>query len=110
MLQQNVQSILSSTRALAQSAEDRQAQGRSGTRRARGTLAQAEAVARAGQNASNLFQTVFGSSPAAAVTDKQDIVVNQIAGTSVGDGNGAPASARPAVPGRHRLVVADVRC
>jgi general secretion pathway protein D len=45
-------------------------------------LAQAEAVARAGQNATNLFEKVFGSSPSNAITDiKTDIVVNQIAGT-----------------------------
>jgi general secretion pathway protein D len=81
VLQQNVQSILSYTRALAQSAEDRQARAESARAAREEKLAQAEAVARAGQNASNLFQTVFGSSPAAAVTDKQDIVVNQIAGT-----------------------------
>jgi general secretion pathway protein D len=81
VLQQNVQSILSYTRALAQSAEDRQARAESARAAREEKLAQAEAVARAGQNASNLFQTVFGSSPAAAVTDKQDIVINQIAGT-----------------------------
>ena len=81
VLQQNVQSILSYTRALAQTAEDRQARAEAARAAREEKLAQAEAVARAGQNASNLFQTVFGSSPAAGVTDRQDIVVNQIAGT-----------------------------
>ncbi len=82
VLQQNVQSILTSTRALAQSAEDKQAQAEARRSAREERLAQAEAVARAGQNASNLFQTVFGSSPSGAATDlKQDIVVNQIAGT-----------------------------
>jgi general secretion pathway protein D len=82
VLQQNVQSILTSTRALAQSADDKQAQAEATRSVREERLAQAEAVARAGPNASNLFQTVFGSSPSSAVTElKQDIVVNQIAGT-----------------------------
>jgi general secretion pathway protein D len=82
VLRENIQSILTSTRALAQNAEDKQTQAESARNAREERLAQAEAVARAGQNASNLFQTVFGSSPSSAITDiKQDIVVNQIAGT-----------------------------
>jgi MSHA type pilus biogenesis protein MshL len=82
VLSENLHSLLKSTRALAQNAEDRQAQAEA-TRAAREErLAQAEAVARAGQNATSLFDKVFGSSPSSAVTDiKQDIVVNQVAGT-----------------------------
>lgn len=82
VLSENLHSLLKSTRALAQSAEDRQAQAEA-ARAARGErLAQAEAVARAGQNATSLFDKAFGSSPSSAITDiKQDIVVNQIAGT-----------------------------
>jgi general secretion pathway protein D len=82
LLRENIQSILRSTRALAQSAEDRQAQAEAARTAREERLAQAEAVARAGQNATNLFDKVFGSSPSSAVTDiKEDIVVNQIAGT-----------------------------
>jgi len=82
VIQDNIRSILSSTRALAQSAEDRQAQAEA-TRAAREErLAQAEAVARAGQNASNLFQTVFGSPGSnSAAEPKLDIVANPVAGT-----------------------------
>jgi general secretion pathway protein D len=82
VLSENLHSLLKSTRALAQNAEDRQAQAESARAAREERLAQAEAVARAGQNATSLFDKVFGSSPSSAVTDiKQDIVVNQVAGT-----------------------------
>jgi len=82
VLQQNVQSILTSTRALAQTADEKQAHAEAARSAREERLAQAEAVARAGPNASSLFQTAFGASPSSAVADfKQDIVVNQIAGT-----------------------------
>ncbi len=82
VLSENLHSLLKSTRALAQSAEDRQAQAEAARAAREERLAQAEAVARAGQSATNLFEKVFGSSPSSAVTDvKQDIVVNQVAGT-----------------------------
>jgi len=81
VLTENLQSLLKSTRALAQSAEDRQAQAEAARAAREERLAQAEAVARAGQNATNLFEKVFGSSPTAVTDIKQDIVVNQVAGT-----------------------------
>jgi general secretion pathway protein D len=82
VLTENLQSLLKSTRALAQNAEDRQAQAEAARAAREERLAQAEAVARAGQNATNLFEKVFGSSSSSAIADvKQDIVVNQVAGT-----------------------------
>src|SRR5262245_49867071 len=82
VLSDNLHSLLKSTRALAQTAEDRQAQAEAARSAREERLAQAEAVARAGQSATNLFDKVFGSAPSAGVTDlKQDIVVNQVAGT-----------------------------
>jgi general secretion pathway protein D len=81
VLTENLQSLLKSTRALAQTAEDRQAQAEAARAAREERLAQAEAVARAGQNATNLFEKVFGSSPTAVTDIKQDIVVNQVAGT-----------------------------
>ncbi len=81
VLAENLQSLLKSTRALAQNAEERQAQAEAARAAREERLAQAEAVARAGQNATNLFEKVFGSSPTAVTDIKQDIVVNQIAGT-----------------------------
>ncbi|HTS54372.1 MAG TPA: secretin N-terminal domain-containing protein [Burkholderiales bacterium] len=81
VLTENLQSLLKSTRALAQSADDRQAQAEAARAAREERLAQAEAVARAGQNATNLFEKVFGSSSSAVTDVKQDIVVNQVAGT-----------------------------
>jgi MSHA biogenesis protein MshL len=82
ILRENIQSILTSTRKLSQTADERQAQAEA-TRAAREErLAQAEAVARAGQNAPNLFDKVFGAgAPSPTIEVKQDIVVNQVAGT-----------------------------
>jgi MSHA type pilus biogenesis protein MshL len=82
VLHENVQSILTSTRKLSQSAEERQAQAEA-TRTAREErLAQAEAVARAGQGATTLFDKAFGPSGTAGTIDvKQDIIINQVAGT-----------------------------
>ena len=82
LLHENIQSILTSTRKLSQSAEDRQAQAEA-TRMAREErLAQAEAVARAGQGATTLFDKAFGPSGTAGSIDvKQDIIINQVAGT-----------------------------
>jgi general secretion pathway protein D len=83
VLQQNIHSILASTRALAQSAEDRQVQAEANRSAREERLAQAEAVARAGQNATSLFDKAFGSPLAnsAAADLKQDLVINPIAGT-----------------------------
>jgi general secretion pathway protein D len=82
VLRSNIESILTSTRKLSQTAEDRQARAEQARAEREERLAQAEAVARAGQNATNLFQTVFGTDPSKGLTDiKQDIVINPIAGT-----------------------------
>jgi general secretion pathway protein D len=84
LLRANIESILSSTRKLSQTAEERQARAERARAEREERLAQAEAVARAGANATNLFQTVFGpesASPSLATDIKQDVVVNQIAGT-----------------------------
>jgi general secretion pathway protein D len=82
VLRTNIESILTSTRKLSQSAEERQARAEQARAEREERLAQAEAVARAGQNATSLFQTVFGSDPSKGLTDiKQDIMVNPIAGT-----------------------------
>jgi MSHA type pilus biogenesis protein MshL len=81
VLQANVRSILASTRALSQSAEDRQARAEAARAAREERLAQAEAVARAGQHATSLFQTAFESSTAPAADLNQDLVINPIAGT-----------------------------
>ena len=82
VLKENVNAILNATRALSQSADDRQARAEA-TRAAREErLAQAEAVARAGANASNLFDKVFGEQASNSTNEaKNEIVVNPVAGT-----------------------------
>jgi general secretion pathway protein D len=82
VLRENVQSILAATRAQATSAEDRQAKAEAARSAREEKLAQAEAVARAGANATNLFNTVFGaSSQAPGQVAGQDVVVNPVTGT-----------------------------
>jgi general secretion pathway protein D len=82
VLHDNVQSILTSTRKLSQSADERQAQAEAARAAREERLAQAEAVARAGQGATTLFDKAFGPSGAAGILDvKQDIIINQVAGT-----------------------------
>jgi general secretion pathway protein D len=82
LLRDNVEDILASSRKLSQGAEEHQARAEATKAAREQKLAQAEAVARAGPGASTLFKEVFGPEalrPASEV--KQDIVVNQIAGT-----------------------------
>lgn len=81
VLQENIRSILSSTRSLSQSAEEKQAQAEAARAAREERIAQAESVARAGQNATSLFQTVFGSHSTSTTDIKQDLVINAIAGT-----------------------------
>jgi general secretion pathway protein D len=83
ILRDNIQSILTSTRKLSQSADERQAQAESVRAAREERLAQAEAVARAGQAATTLFEKAFGaaSSSANSLDVKQDIVINPVSGT-----------------------------
>ena len=80
MLRKNVDSILAASRKLDQSAAERQARAERAKAAREQQLAQAEAVARAGPNATNLFKEVFGAGK--PLDDKeQEIVINPIAGT-----------------------------
>jgi MSHA type pilus biogenesis protein MshL len=82
VLRQNVESILASSRALSQTADQRQARAEAARAAREERLAQAEAVARAGQGAKELFDKAFGPEAVAARSDlKQDIIVNPLAGT-----------------------------
>jgi MSHA type pilus biogenesis protein MshL len=81
VLRQNIESILSSSRALSQSADQRQARAEAARAAREERLAQAEAVARAGQGAKDLYDKVFGPDAKSASDLKQDIIVNQVAGT-----------------------------
>jgi len=81
MLRQNVESILSATKALTQNADQRaeRAEAEAAARQER--IAQADAVSRAGANAASLFSTAFGQSPSVPSDTKNEIVVNSITGT-----------------------------
>ncbi|RPI47808.1 MAG: pilus (MSHA type) biogenesis protein MshL [Betaproteobacteria bacterium] len=82
VLQTNIRSILGSTRALAQSAEERAARNEALRAQRDARIAQAEAVARAGAGAPALFKEAFSVPPPPLPGDvSQDIVVNPVAGT-----------------------------
>jgi MSHA type pilus biogenesis protein MshL len=82
LLRQNVQSILSSSKAQTTTAEQRATRAEALRTERETRLAQAEAVARAGAGATTLFATAFGGSQQTPLGDlKNDIVVNPVAGT-----------------------------
>ncbi len=82
VLQANIRSILGSTRALAQSAEERAARNEAIRAQRDSRLAQAEAVARAGPGAKDLFREVFNAPlPPLPGDVGQDIMINPVAGT-----------------------------
>lgn len=82
VLRQNIESILSASKALSQSSQQRAARVEAERAAREERIAQAEAVSRAGGNAASLFSAAFGPNAAAVSTDsKNDIVVNAVAGT-----------------------------
>ena len=87
ILRQNIESILSATKALTQNADQRaeRAEAEAAVRAER--IAQADAVSRAGANAASLFSTAFGQNPSATSDTKNDIVVNAVTGTVTVLGN-----------------------
>ena len=87
VLRQNIEAILSATKALTRSADQRaeRAEAEAAARAER--IAQADAVSRAGPNAAALFSTAFGQSPSVTSDAKNDIVVNAVTGTVTVLGN-----------------------
>ena len=82
LMRQNIQSILSSSKAQTTTAEQRATRAESVRAEREERLAQAEAVARAGAGANSLFTTAFGGPQQSQLGDiKNDIVVNPVAGT-----------------------------
>jgi general secretion pathway protein D len=87
VLRQNIEAILSATKALTQNADQR-AERAEAEAAARGErIAQAEAVSRAGTNAAALFSTAFGQGPSVPSDTKNEIVVNSVTGTVTVLGN-----------------------
>ena len=80
-LRSNVQSILSASKALNESAEQRAARAEALQAARQERISQAQAAAQAGTNAQNLFNAAFGAEALAKVEAKDEIVVNSIAGT-----------------------------
>ncbi len=82
VLRQNVQSILSSSKAQSSTAEQRATRIEAVRAEREERLAQAEAVARAGAGATSLFATAFGGPQQTQLGDvKNDVAVNPVAGT-----------------------------
>lgn len=83
-LRDNIRAILASTRNQSLTAEQRAERAESQRAAREERLQQAEAVARAGQSAPQLFNSVFGGqSPTTTIAGdvRDDIVVNPVAGT-----------------------------
>jgi general secretion pathway protein D len=83
-LRDNIRAIITSTRAQAQSTEDRQQRAEAERSAREERLAQAEAVARAGAGAVNLFKEAFSASADRRPLPgevRDEIVVNSVAGT-----------------------------
>jgi general secretion pathway protein D len=83
-LRDNMRAILASTRSQSLTAEQRAERAETQRTAREERLQQAEAVARAGPAATQLFNTAFGSQPSAvplAGDGRDDIIVNAAAGT-----------------------------
>ena len=81
VLRQNMEAILSASKAVTQSADQRSARVEAERAAKEERIAQAEAVSRAGGNAASLFNTAFGQNPISTSDSKNEIVVNAVAGT-----------------------------
>jgi MSHA type pilus biogenesis protein MshL len=82
ILTENIRAILSSTRQQNQSAEDRATRAEAMKAAREERMQQAEVVARAGQGATTLFSTAFGTSSTQQAADgRDDVVVNAASGT-----------------------------
>ena len=81
VLRQNIESILSASKAINQSAEQRAARAEAQKAANEARIAQAEAVSRAGANAQQLFNTAFPETANSVSDAKNEIVVNAITGT-----------------------------
>jgi len=81
-LRENIRAILNSTRNQMLSAEDKAARLEAVKTAREERLLQAEAVARAGQAATSLFTTAFGTPQTSLTGDaKDDVVINPASGT-----------------------------
>lgn len=82
-LERNVKSMLMATRAQSMSADERASRAEAAKALREERIAQAEAVARAGENARDLFSSVFDNQQGTALPGDvtNEVVVNPISGT-----------------------------
>jgi general secretion pathway protein D len=82
-LEKNIKSMLSATRAQSMSADERATRAEASKAQREERIAQAEAVARAGAEAKDLFKSVFDGQPALPLPGDvtNEVVVNPISGT-----------------------------
>jgi MSHA type pilus biogenesis protein MshL len=81
LIGQNIANILSSTRALKLSTDEKAARAEAERFAREERVKQTEAASRAGPGAAALFSTAFSAAPGTSADAKQDIVVNPVAGT-----------------------------
>jgi MSHA type pilus biogenesis protein MshL len=81
VLQANLESILSATNALAATADEKAARAEAEQKARQERIAQAEAVAGAGDNAAGLFDTAFGPAQVADINSKDRVIINAVAGS-----------------------------
>ncbi|MBI5750702.1 MAG: pilus (MSHA type) biogenesis protein MshL [Hydrogenophilales bacterium] len=80
VLTANIRDILKSTRSVSQTAEDKNARVESARASREERLQQASAVARAGQSAPQLFNSIFGKQGDVFAEAKDEVIVNPSAG------------------------------
>lgn len=82
-LERNIKGILAATRAQSMSADERATRAEVAKAQREERIAQAEAVARAGDNAKDLFASVFDSQAKEALPGDitNEVIVNSVAGT-----------------------------
>lgn len=82
VLAENIRSILSSTKAVTQTSEDKLARAEAARSAREERMAQVEAVSRAGSGATNLFNSAFGPAQTPqAGESKNEVIVNAVAGS-----------------------------
>lgn len=81
VLTANIRDILKSTRSVSQSAEDKNARVEAARTSREERLQQANAVARAGQAAPQLFSSIFGKQGDPFAEAKDEVIVNPSSGT-----------------------------
>ncbi|UCD68205.1 MAG: secretin N-terminal domain-containing protein [Betaproteobacteria bacterium] len=81
VLRANVESIISATKALTETEDEKAVRAEARQRARQERILQAEAVAAAGSDAAGLFDAAFGEVATAEVKADDEVIVNAVAGT-----------------------------